>query len=146
MAIAALTITAERERVVDFTKPFISLGISIMIYKPKKHTHGVFGFMSPLSNDTWSCVLLAYIGVSLILYIVTRFNAAEWILETRGRLTTQFSIPNALWFSFAALVQQGSDICPRLVTLLFKERIHDETSSFNEPEPTVKRTYNLRKV
>jgi hypothetical protein len=70
--------------------------------------------MSPLSKETWSCVVLAYIGVSVILYLVTRFNATEWILETQGRFHTQFSIPNALWFSFAALVQQGSDMCPRL--------------------------------
>jgi len=119
LAIAPITITSERERVVDFSKPFLSLGISIMIYKPKKHTQGVFGFMSPLSNQTWSAVVLAYVGVSLILYIVTRFNAAEWIVEAQGRFHTQFSIPNALWFSFAALVQQGSDICPRSVNNSF---------------------------
>ncbi|CAG2177850.1 unnamed protein product, partial [Oppiella nova] len=34
MAIAPLTITSARERVIDFTKPFMSLGISIMIKKP----------------------------------------------------------------------------------------------------------------
>jgi len=31
LAIAPLTITADRERVIDFSKPFMSLGISIMI-------------------------------------------------------------------------------------------------------------------
>ncbi|GIY38296.1 glutamate receptor 1 [Caerostris extrusa] len=31
MAIAPLTITSARENVIDFTKPFMSLGISIMI-------------------------------------------------------------------------------------------------------------------
>lgn len=30
LAVAALTITAEREKVIDFSKPFMSLGISIM--------------------------------------------------------------------------------------------------------------------
>jgi hypothetical protein len=33
VAIAPLTITAIRERVVSFTKPFMQLGISIMIKK-----------------------------------------------------------------------------------------------------------------
>jgi hypothetical protein len=32
MIISAITITSERERVIDFSKPFMSLGISIMIY------------------------------------------------------------------------------------------------------------------
>jgi len=34
MAVADLTITSERERVVDFSTPFMNLGISIMIHKP----------------------------------------------------------------------------------------------------------------
>nr|5ICT_A Chain A, Glutamate receptor 1 [Drosophila melanogaster] len=33
IAISAMTITAERERVIDFSKPFMTLGISIMIKK-----------------------------------------------------------------------------------------------------------------
>lgn len=40
MAIAPLTITSARERVIDFTKPFMSLGISIMIKKPVKKNPG----------------------------------------------------------------------------------------------------------
>jgi len=53
IAIAAMTITAERERVIDFTKPFMSLGISIMIKKPVKQTPGVFSFLNPLSQEIW---------------------------------------------------------------------------------------------
>lgn len=30
LAVAGLTITAEREKVIDFSKPFMTLGISIM--------------------------------------------------------------------------------------------------------------------
>lgn len=56
IAIAPMTITAERERVIDFTKPFMSLGISIMIKKPVKQTPGVFSFLNPLSQEIWvSC-------------------------------------------------------------------------------------------
>jgi len=113
IAIASLTITAERERVIDFTKPYLNLGISIMIYKPKKANSGVFGFMSPLSLHTWYCVILAYLGVSVVLYFVTRFNETEWVPDRPGTSVHQFSVPNALWFSLAALFQQGSDISPR---------------------------------
>ena len=34
--IAPLTITSDREKVIHFSKPFMSLGISIMIKKPVK--------------------------------------------------------------------------------------------------------------
>jgi len=53
IAIAAMTITAERERVIDFSKPFMTLGISIMIKKPVKQTPGVFSFLNPLSQEIW---------------------------------------------------------------------------------------------
>ena len=67
LAIAPLTITAEREEVIDFSKPFMSLGISIMIQKPLKSSPGVFSFMYPLSNEIWMCVIFAYIGVRSLL-------------------------------------------------------------------------------
>lgn len=53
IAIAPMTITSERERVIDFSKPFMSLGISIMIQKPVKQKPGVFSFLSPLSKEIW---------------------------------------------------------------------------------------------
>jgi len=48
IAIAPMTITSMRERVIDFSKPFMNLGISIMIKKPEKQKPGVFSFMDPL--------------------------------------------------------------------------------------------------
>ena len=42
IAMAPLTITAVREKVVDFSKPFINLGISVMIRKPEKHKPVIF--------------------------------------------------------------------------------------------------------
>lgn len=52
-AIAPMTITSERERVIDFTKPFMSLGISIMIKRPVKQKPSVFSFLNPLSKEIW---------------------------------------------------------------------------------------------
>ncbi|KAL5293227.1 GRIA2 family protein [Megaselia abdita] len=80
IAIAAMTITAERERVIDFSKPFMSLGISIMIKKPIKQTPGVFSFMNPLSQEIWVSVIFSYIGVSIVLFFVSRFSPYEWRL------------------------------------------------------------------
>ncbi|WAQ98649.1 GLRK-like protein [Mya arenaria] len=65
LAIAPLTINSQRERVVDFTKPFMSLGISIMIKKTAVKKASVFSFMDPLSYEIWMCILFAYIGVNL---------------------------------------------------------------------------------
>lgn len=40
LAVAPLTITSQRESVVDFSKPWMNLGISILISKPEKTKPG----------------------------------------------------------------------------------------------------------
>ncbi|XP_054873256.1 glutamate receptor 1-like isoform X6 [Amphiprion ocellaris] len=71
VAVAPLTITLVREQVIDFTKPFMSLGISIMIKKPTKSKPGVFSFLDPLAYEIWMCIVFAYIGVSVVLFLVS---------------------------------------------------------------------------
>uniref|UniRef100_A0A4W6DB67 Glutamate receptor n=1 Tax=Lates calcarifer TaxID=8187 RepID=A0A4W6DB67_LATCA len=107
VAVAPLTITLVREQVIDFTKPFMSLGISIMIKKPTKSKPGVFSFLDPLAYEIWMCIVFAYIGVSVVLFLVSRFKK-----ETPEH-TNDFGIFNSLWFSLGAFMQQGCDISPR---------------------------------
>lgn len=119
MVIAPLTITADRESVIDFSKPFMSLGISIMIKKPTKEDPGVFSFLNPLSYEVWMCVIFAYIGVSVVLFLVSRFSPFEWHTEDNHEgLVNNFTIFNSLWFSLGAFMQQGVDIEPRLLPSL----------------------------
>ncbi|XP_076056317.1 glutamate receptor 1-like [Oratosquilla oratoria] len=116
IAIAPLTITSTRERVIDFTKPFMTLGISIMIKKPVRQKPGVFSFMSPLSEEIWMCVVFAYVGVSIVLFLVSRFSPYEWkVVETynKSTVTNDFTIFNSLWFTLGAFMQQGVDLSPR---------------------------------
>jgi glutamate receptor, ionotropic, invertebrate len=72
MAIADLTITFEREQVVDFTMPFMNLGISVLYRKPVKQPPNLFSFLSPLSLDVWIYMATAYLGVSVLLFILAR--------------------------------------------------------------------------
>ncbi|MCJ8734005.1 hypothetical protein PDJAM_G00230500 [Pangasius djambal] len=139
VAVAPLTITLVREEVIDFSKPFMSLGISIMIKKPTKSKPGVFSFLDPLAYEIWMCIVFAYIGVSVVLFLVSRFSPYEWHAEDceeRGESSTnqagslsgqnaqnqaqqnpeqnnEFGIFNSLWFSLGAFMQQGCDISPR---------------------------------
>jgi len=117
IAVAPLTITSVRERVIDFSKPFMQLGISIMIKKPEKQKPGVFSFMDPLHYYIWLCIVLSYLGVSLVMFIVGRFSPAEWqIGDDTGdgpEISTDFTLRNSLWFALGAFMQQGCDISPR---------------------------------
>lgn len=69
-----LAITVERERVIEFSKPYITTGISIMTFRPKRSLPEVFSFLTPLSTTTWLSALGAYFAVSLVIYIVARFS------------------------------------------------------------------------
>uniref|UniRef100_A0A8C3JZN9 Glutamate receptor n=1 Tax=Calidris pygmaea TaxID=425635 RepID=A0A8C3JZN9_9CHAR len=123
IAVAPLTITLVREEVIDFSKPFMSLGISIMIKKPQKSKPGVFSFLDPLAYEIWMCIVFAYIGVSVVLFLVSRFSPYEWHLEDSNEEPrdpqnppdppNEFGIFNSLWFSLGAFMQQGCDISPR---------------------------------
>ena len=53
LAVGAVTISYNREQVVDFTKPFMHLGISILYRKPEGKAPDLFSFLHPLSPDVW---------------------------------------------------------------------------------------------
>ncbi|XP_063534432.1 glutamate receptor ionotropic, kainate 2 isoform X2 [Cydia strobilella] len=121
VAIADLTITYDREQVVDFTMPFMNLGISVLYRKPIKQPPNLFSFLSPLSLDVWIYMATAYLGVSVLLFILARFSPYEWdsprnCLDEPQVLENQFTLLNSLWFTIGSLMQQGSDIAPKAVS------------------------------
>ncbi|XP_063955123.1 glutamate receptor 2-like [Lytechinus pictus] len=135
IAVAPLTINSDRERVIDFTKPYMSLGVSIMIKKPQNTRPSVFSFMHPLSYEIWLSIIFAYLGVSVVLFLVSRFSPDEWYTVEQGTLSSapstegeidrdeprdkkanNFGIQNSLWFSMGALMQQGCEVSPRCLS------------------------------
>jgi ionotropic kainate glutamate receptor 2 len=122
LAVADLTITYDREQVVDFTMPFMNLGISVLYRKPVKQPPNLFSFLSPLSLDVWIYMATAYLGVSVLLFILARFSPVEWEnphpckRDESTVLENQFTLLNSLWFTIGSLMQQGSDIAPKAVS------------------------------
>ncbi|XP_023349760.1 glutamate receptor ionotropic, kainate 2 isoform X2 [Eurytemora carolleeae] len=83
LVVADITITYEREQGVDFTMPFMNLGVTILYKKPNKKDPNLFSFMSPLSIDVWIYILTAYLAVSLILYTISRLSPYEPVSEKK---------------------------------------------------------------
>ena len=48
MAVAPLTITESRAHVVDFSTPYLDLGLSIMMYRHNKSETKYLAFMEPV--------------------------------------------------------------------------------------------------
>jgi polar amino acid transport system substrate-binding protein len=101
-AIAALTVTAARDRIVDFTQPFYSTGLGIAVSIGESRWMSVsrallsFGFFQ---------AVLALVGIAILVGFVI------WLLE-RGR-TEHFKggangLGTGLWWSAIAMTQAGA--------------------------------------
>jgi len=71
LAIAPLTISTKRETDIDFSTPFMSIGISIMMKKQKEYTF--FKFISPF-DPIWLCVIIGYISITIGLFLIKNVN------------------------------------------------------------------------
>ncbi|CAB3367849.1 Hypothetical predicted protein [Cloeon dipterum] len=138
LAVGSMTINYARESVIDFTKPFMNLGISILfktsetmnVFRrgrpfrpniesvPTSAPTRLFSFMNPLAVDIWLYVLAAYVLVSITMFVVARFSPYEWHNPHPCELENdvvenQFSMSNSFWFTIGTLMQQGSDLNPK---------------------------------
>nr|XP_036674145.1 glutamate receptor ionotropic, kainate 2 isoform X2 [Drosophila suzukii] len=121
LAVGSMTITYARESVIDFTKPFMNLGISILFKVPSSEPTRLFSFMNPLAIEIWIYVLIAYFLVSFCIYVVGKLSPIEWKyihpcdLENIS-IGNQFTLSDSFWFTIGTLMQQSTDIYPRAMS------------------------------
>ncbi|XP_020565963.1 glutamate receptor ionotropic, kainate 3 [Oryzias latipes] len=121
LAVAPLTITYTREKFIDFSKPFMSMGISILYRKPNSTNSGFFSFLNPMTPDIWVYILLAYLGVSCVLFVIARFSPYEWYdahpcNPGSDVVENNFTLLNSFWFGVSSLMQQGSELMPKALS------------------------------
>ncbi|XP_041674483.1 glutamate receptor ionotropic, kainate 2 isoform X4 [Drosophila eugracilis] len=119
LAVASMTINYARESVIDFTKPFMNLGIGILFKVPTSQPTRLFSFMNPLAIEIWLYVLAAYILVSFALFVMARFSPYEWknphpCYKETDIVENQFSVSNSFWFITGTFLRQGSGINPKI--------------------------------
>ncbi|KAG8193455.1 hypothetical protein JTE90_005102 [Oedothorax gibbosus] len=121
LAIGDLSITAARDEAVDFTMPFMTLGISILFKKPERQNPPLFSFFQPLSIEVWGYMATAYLGVSLYLYILARVSPYEWVKPPKSVRTgidvveNKFTLHNSFYSMMGFLMRRGCHFLPRLV-------------------------------
>lgn len=117
IALGSLWVTAERERVVDFTVPYYDLvGLSIMMLKTKTTT-SLFKFLTVLENEVWFCILAAYLFTSVLLWIFDRWspysyqnNREKYKNDDEKR---EFNLRECFWFCMTSLTPQGGGEAPK---------------------------------
>ncbi|XP_041980069.1 glutamate receptor ionotropic, kainate 2-like [Aricia agestis] len=118
LAICDLTITYERRAFVDFTTPFMTLGISILYLKPPAPETELFSFLKPFSVDVWIYMAAAYLMVSLLLHMLARLAPNDWenphpCDKSPEELENIWHIKNSCWLTVGSIMTQGSDILPK---------------------------------
>jgi hypothetical protein len=104
---AALSITSSREHVIDFTKPFMADGISMVIRRPTEKS-SFFQFTEPLSGLVWLLMLGVFIFTGFMLYMLDKVAPAA---DDKVR----FTISESLWFTFSSMMLCGTETHPRTV-------------------------------
>ncbi|CAH2084754.1 unnamed protein product [Euphydryas editha] len=116
-AICDFTITAERQSVIDFSTPFMTLGIGILYKEPSKQPPEMFSFMAVFSQEVWYYMMFSQMGLGVIMIFVGRISHKEWqnpvpCVEQPEELSNQFSFANSVWLIIGSVMQQGSEIAP----------------------------------
>ncbi|XP_077988455.1 glutamate receptor ionotropic, delta-2-like [Glandiceps talaboti] len=115
LAVAGMIITSSRGTVVDFTKPFMNYGASILIRKPQQTTN-TFAFLRPLRISVWGCIAASILFTGIVLCVLDRlspFSSYNLKKNKPSRETVRFTLMNSIWFTFSGLMQQGADDTPR---------------------------------
>ncbi|GBP79800.1 Glutamate receptor ionotropic, kainate 3 [Eumeta japonica] len=120
LAIADLTITEERKKVVDFSVPFMTLGISILFKKEHEVDPATFSFLHPYSFEVWINTATAYLVVSIVLYVCSRLSPADWenpqpCDKDPEELENIWFFKNCTWLTMGSIMTQGCDILPKAI-------------------------------
>ncbi|GFR57461.1 glutamate receptor 8 [Elysia marginata] len=106
MSVAPLSINADRERAVDFTKPFMTRHISVLMRIPT-YESSYFQFLNPFSKIVWMIIMVAFVIVSWILYALEKIGRS--LDKHTSEDLPEVTVRETFWFIFGSLVQGGTD-------------------------------------
>ncbi|CBY13592.1 unnamed protein product [Oikopleura dioica] len=104
-AVSAMTVTPQREKVVDFTKRYMDYAVGIVM-KKKPAVSNLFSFLNPFHKTVWYSIIAGLIVVSLLLYVLNRISPKR----IRGPHYHDSSLHGIFWFVYSSLVQQSTDM------------------------------------
>lgn len=99
--------------------------------------------MNPLAIQIWLYVLAAYVLVSVMMFVVARISPYEWnnphpCHAGSELVENQFSLANSFWFTIGTLMQQGSDLNPK-VNLPNSTQIYPNLPNSSRNDPSTSR-------
>lgn len=105
LVIVLIIIIKECQKIVDFIKFFMRIGLSLMIYKLDKRKFGMFFFKEFFYKNVWLCIVIGFLMMSVILFLIGWFSLFEWFQNFEEGLLSEFSMFNFLWSILGVLMQ-----------------------------------------
>ncbi|XP_076055286.1 glutamate receptor ionotropic, delta-2-like [Oratosquilla oratoria] len=112
LAINTITITVQREGVVDFTNPYIVAATCVVSRAPVEKNRAL-AILRPFSLEVWLCLLGTVCSAGLVVLIVT---LATHSVVPDSTNNPKLELGQVLWYSFnlfRSLVIQGNLLSPR---------------------------------
>ena len=122
LGVAPLTISSHRQTSVDFTQPFMDLGLSILIENNINEDYKVFSFLKPFNVDLWVAIVVGTFLVGFFLWLHATFSPRGYhgrIAQSRDRNNVRedhwrtrecLRIFESTWSSFSYAAGQGADV------------------------------------
>ncbi|GFS17989.1 glutamate receptor 3 [Elysia marginata] len=113
----AITVTSLREDAVDFSKPFMSNSINLLVQKPEWSSIGLGYLTRPFSTDYWIMVLVCLLLVGIVFFLIGKFSPYEWgnvaaDRDPRGAKNS-FTFRNSYLFALSTISWQGFREAPK---------------------------------
>ncbi|XP_043530337.1 glutamate receptor ionotropic, delta-2 isoform X2 [Chiloscyllium plagiosum] len=105
VGISALTITPERESVVDFTTRYMDYSVGFLLKKAER-TVDMFACLAPFDFSLWACITGTVILVGLLVYLLNWLNPPRLQMGS----VTSTTLYNSMWFVYGSFVQQGGEV------------------------------------
>ncbi|CAM1321855.1 Uncharacterised protein g7909 [Pycnogonum litorale] len=117
MIVAGLSMTSEREEVVDFVSPYFDqAGISI-IMRRKMDNESLFKFLSVLNWKVWLSMVGAIFVTGLVLWIVDRTSPySAQNNKSKYPNSRIFNLKESFWFALTSFTPQGGGETPKSVS------------------------------
>lgn len=102
MGLSALTITPERESVVDFTTRYMDYSVGVLLRKAER-TVDMFACLAPFDLSLWACIAGTVLLVGILVYLLNWLNPPRLPMGSVSSTT----LYNSMWFVYGSFVQQG---------------------------------------
>lgn len=114
IAVAPLTVTESREKVIDFMTPYMYFTQDMLIKKEtSKGEVDYLQFMNPFEKEVWICTVATLVIISIAVFVINYFSPYGYKQEDGRGTSEEFNYFNSLWFSVVCMLQQGGDNTPR---------------------------------